>query len=73
MKTKDKDVQTNLNIQALLLPKVDDGTLTGKIAGQSESKAQDILSQLSHVTNVNISISPNLPFLPKNLPKIQRI
>jgi hypothetical protein len=69
MKTKDKEVDVNLNIQALLLPKVDDGTLTGQIAGQSVSKAQSILSGLSHVSGVTISISPSIPFLPKNLPR----
>jgi hypothetical protein len=70
MKTKrQRSSDVNLNIQALLLPKVDDGTLTGQIAGQSVSKAQSILSGLSHVSGVTISISPSIPFLPKNLPR----
>ncbi len=69
MKAKDKEVVANLNIQALLLPKVDDGSLTGRIAGQSESKAQSVLSELPHVSGVTISVSPSLPFLPKNLPR----
>ncbi|MCL5434845.1 MAG: baseplate J/gp47 family protein [Patescibacteria group bacterium] len=69
MKAKDKEVQVNLNIQALLLPKVDDGSLTRQIAGQSVSKAQNVLSKLSHVSSVTISVSPSFPFLPKNLPR----
>lgn len=66
---KEKQVSANLNIQALLLPKVDDGTLTKQIAGQSTAKAQSILSGLTHVSNVTISISPGIPFVPKNLPR----
>jgi hypothetical protein len=69
MTTKGKDVSANLNIQALLLPKVDDGTLTQKIAGKSSGNAQSILSGLTHVTSVTISITPSIPFVPKNLPK----
>jgi len=69
MTAKGKDVSANLNIQALLLPKVDDGTLTKQIAGQSSSKAQSILSGLTHVSSVTISISPSIPFIPKNLPR----
>ncbi|MCL6096734.1 MAG: hypothetical protein M1444_03615 [Patescibacteria group bacterium] len=69
MKAKDKEVDANLNIQALLLPKVDDGSLTRQIAGQSVSKAQGVLSDLPHVSGVTISVSPSLPFLPKNLPR----
>ncbi len=69
IKAKDKEVNANLNIQALLLPKVDDGTLTRQIAGQSVAKAQNVLSDLSNVSSVNISIFPSLPLVSKNLPK----
>ncbi len=69
MKAKDKEVDANLNIQALLLPKVDDGTLTKQIAGQSFAKAEGILSNLKQVSSVSISLSPNLPLIPKNLPR----
>src|ERR1035437_3344510 len=64
----DKEVSANLNIQALLLPKVADGTLTAQIAGQSSVKAESILSGVTHVSSVSISISPSIPFMPTNLP-----
>ena len=66
---KEKQVSANLNIQALLLPKVDDGTLTKQIAGKSSANAENILSNLTHVSGVSISISPSLPFVPKHLPR----
>jgi len=66
---KEKEVQANLNIQALLLPKIDDGTLTAQIAGQPTAKAESILSGLTHVSSVSISISPSIPFVTKNLPR----
>jgi hypothetical protein len=69
MKSKDKEVNANLNIQALLLPKIDDGTLTKQIAGQPTAKAESILSGLTQVSSVSISISPSLPFVTKNLPR----
>ncbi len=69
IKTEGKNVSANLNIQALLLPKVDDGTLTAQIAGQPTAKAESILSNLTHVSSVSISISPSLPFVGKNLPR----
>jgi len=69
IKTEGKNVSANLTIQALLLPKVDDGTLTKQIAGQPSAKAESILSGLTHVSSVTISISPSIPFVPKNLPR----
>lgn len=69
IKARDKEVAANLNIQALLLPKIDDGTLTKQIAGQTTAKAESILSGLTHVSSVTISINPNIPFITKNLPR----
>ncbi len=69
VKVKEEEIDANLNIQALLLPKIDDGTLTRQIAGQSVAKAQNVLSDLSNVSSVNISIFPSLPLVSKNLPK----
>jgi len=69
IKAQDEEVAANLNIQALLLPKIDDGTLTKQIAGQTKEKAESILSGLTHVSSVTISINPNIPFVTKNLPR----
>ncbi len=72
IKVNKEKVDANLNIQALLLPKVDDGTLTRQIAGQPTAKAESILSGLTHVSSVSITISPSLPFVSKNLPRNSR-
>ena len=68
IKTKEKEADANLQIQALLLPKIDNAALTKQIAVQSVSKATASLSSLSRVSSVTISISPSIPFLPKSLP-----
>ncbi len=63
------NVDANLNIQAYLLPKIDQLTLSKEISGQSFSKAQSILMQIPHVSSVSVKISPSIPLLPKILPK----
>ena len=69
-KTKtNKDVDANLDIQAILLPKIDNAALAKQIAGQSVTKAKTELSSISRVSSVIISISPNIPLLPKSLPR----
>ena len=67
VKTKG-EIEANLNIQAILMPKIDNDTLTKEIAGKSLEKVKSKLQELPQVSSVNISISPSLPFLPKNLP-----
>lgn len=64
----DEEIEANLNIKALLLPKIDQIKLIKDIKGRSFKNAQDLLYKVSQVTNVDIKLSPNLIFLPKNLP-----
>ena len=65
---KNNDVNADINIKAKILPNVDSEALLKEIKGISLQKAKNIVSNLNQVTNVEISISPNIPFLPKNLP-----
>lgn len=64
----DEEVEANINIKMLLLPKIDNTKLAKDLKGKSFKAAQDLLYKLPQVANVKIKLSPNLPFLPKNLP-----
>lgn len=64
----DEEVEANLNIKALLLPKIDEIKLAKDVKGKSFKYAEDILYKLPQVADVDIYFSPKLPFLPKNLP-----
>lgn len=65
---KNNDVSADLTIKAKLFPKLDQNSLKQQIAGSSVLKATNMLSNIPQVESVNIAISPNIPFLPKNLP-----
>ncbi len=69
MKNKnDEEIEANLDIKTLLLPKIDNGKLIRDLKEKSFKTAQDSIYKLPQVANVNIKLSPNIPFLPKNLP-----
>ena len=65
---KNSDVSADLTIQANLVPKIDTASLANQIAGGSIQKAKNLISNFPQVENVGIALSPNLPFLPQNLP-----
>ena len=64
----DEEIEANLNIKALLLPKIDEIKLTKILTGKSFKTAENLLYKLPQVSNINVSLSPKIPFLPKNLP-----
>lgn len=64
----DENINANLNIKALLLPKISESQLVKNLKGKSFKFAQDSLYKLPQTVNVDIKLSPNLLFLPKNLP-----
>ncbi len=68
----DEEVEANLNIKALLLPKISETQLTKEVKGKSFKTAEDLLYKLPQVSDIDIYFSPNLPFLPKNLPIIEK-
>lgn len=65
---KNNDVNADINIKAKILPNIDNESLLKQIAGVSLQKGKNIILNLNQVTNAKISLSPNIPFLPKNLP-----
>ncbi len=68
----DENVEANLNIKALLLPKLNEEKLLKEIKGKSFKKAEDILYKVPQVIDIDITLFPKIPFLPKNLPNIER-
>lgn len=71
-KKNDKEFLANLNIKGLLQPKIEAITLAKKISGKSLKNAKEELLVIPQVSNVNISLSPQIPFLPKILPRIDK-
>ena len=68
----DKEVDATLTVKALLLPRIDEQKLQNEIKGDSFTKTEDLLYKISEVSNVDISLTPNIPFLPKKLPIFER-
>jgi hypothetical protein len=64
----DKEIKANLNIKALLLPKIDEVKLSKDLKSKSFDNSEDLIYKLPQVADVKIKLSPNLLFLPKNLP-----
>jgi hypothetical protein len=65
---KNDTIIADLTVNAKLMPKVNLDDLRKQIAGFSVTKANNTLSNLPQVTDVNIIFNPNIPLLPKNLP-----
>lgn len=63
------EVKSSLEMEAGLLPKIEQEKIAADIKGKSFSEAEDYLSRLSQVRDATITLSPNLPFLPKLLPR----
>lgn len=70
IKIKDKDVLVKLHIKVSLIPKIDKQKLIKDVSGKSFEDAKTTLLGLPQVSNVDITLKPNLPFLPKILPKV---
>jgi hypothetical protein len=68
----DDEIEAKLNIKTLLLPKLDENNLTKEIKNKSFTFTEDALYKLPNVANVEIKLSPNIPFLPKKLPLMEK-
>lgn len=67
----DKDVSSNLTIEAPLKPKINDTQIKKDIAGKSIKSAQDRLLKIPEVSSADVKFSWSLPFLPKRLPILE--
>lgn len=68
---QNKDTTTaTLNMKATLLPSITISDLAQKIAGKSFTQATSMLNGINSVADVSIKLVPNIPFLPKVLPRL---
>lgn len=64
----EKEVQSIISIKASLLPKIDTNKLTQELTGKSFDDAKNNISKYPLISDIEISLSPRLPFLPELLP-----
>jgi len=71
-KKNEKEADVNLDIQAILQPKIDENKLISEITGMSYKDAEKLLLNVPQSSGVNISSSLNIPFFPKMLPRVSQ-
>jgi hypothetical protein len=64
------EMKAKLAIEAAILPKLDTQEIVEELKGKSFSDAEAYLADLPQVRESEIMLSPNIPFLPKILPRI---
>lgn len=67
-----KEVFATFAIKSFLIPIINNQKVTDSISGKSFEEAKRQLLSLPQVSSVNITLSPNLPFLPKTLPRFPK-
>ncbi len=69
----EKDEATaTLSMKGGLLPKIQNDDIISEITGKSEVNATEYLNSLPQVKTSEIQLSPNIPLLPKFLPRIKK-
>ena len=68
----EKEADVNLNIEAILQPKIDEKKLISEITGMSYEDAEKLLLKIPRSSNVSISSSLDIPFIPKILPRVSK-
>ncbi|OGH07196.1 MAG: hypothetical protein A2171_02110 [Candidatus Levybacteria bacterium RBG_13_35_9] len=66
---KDEDITADVDIKAGLFAKIDTNELAKQIAGEPVAKVKNQISNMENVSNVDIKVSPPLPFISGSLPK----
>ncbi len=67
---KDTEISGSVAMKAYLLPKIDKESVVQKISGKSFQEAENIILKLPQASVVEFKLKPQLPFLPKTLPRI---
>lgn len=67
--SKNRDVDVNLVLNVKEVPKIDSGNIINQVRGENIQKAKNLISNMENVDNVEISVSPGIPFLTNSLPK----
>lgn len=68
----DKQIEATATIHAKIYPKLDTTQITQTIKGESFTKAANFLNNQPQVSKVDIALHPNIPFLPKMLPRNEK-
>ncbi len=70
IKKEKEDIQATLLIHAKLLPKMNTALITQNLTGKSIDDVQSYLkTTIPQLRNVQITLSPNIPLIPKILPR----
>lgn len=64
------DATATLKASASLIPKIDTQQVAQKLAGKSFSAIQPTLSDIKQLTSADVTLAPNLFFLPHTLPRL---
>ncbi|HUD44940.1 MAG TPA: baseplate J/gp47 family protein [Patescibacteria group bacterium] len=68
----DNTIKADIDLKAGLLPKLDNQKLINEITGKSADQAIALLAQEPQVESSDIQLSPNIPFIPKMLPRFSK-
>ncbi|MBP6881937.1 MAG: baseplate J/gp47 family protein [Candidatus Levybacteria bacterium] len=66
------EASATLVISGGLIPEIDKNELAGKLSGKSFKDALEVVSSTPQITDAEIVLSPNIPLLPKILPRITK-
>lgn len=64
-----EEVSASVKVKAKLLPKIENELISKQVAGQTEKSAKAKLLAIPNVSEVTIKFSPNIPLLPKMMPR----
>lgn len=68
-KSKNNDITSTILAKAYLLPKLEKEKLAKNITGKSFADIKTIIEKNPQIKNVEIKLQPNIPFLPKIMPR----
>lgn len=68
-KSKNNDITSTILAKAYLLPKLEKEKLAKTITGKSFADTKNIIEKNPQIKNVEIKLQPNIPFLPKIMPR----
>ena len=69
---KNGDTKIEMSIKGGLVPKIDQEKLTAQLTGKSFDDAIGQIIDMPQIADAKISLSPPIPFLPKNLPRMAK-
>lgn len=72
IEVEEDEATATLSMKGGLLPKIQNDDIISEITGKSEESAAEYLHSLPQVKTSEIQLSPNIPILPKFLPRIKK-